>query len=178
MTVRRLVHLLSLAALLSLTACGLHLRGHDAADRQFAFHAIYIQAGGETTFTRTLRRGLEGYKLDVQQQPGKQQLTLDVLSESTDKQITALNASGHVIEYLLHYHVILRAYDAQQNDWIATTEIDLQRILPWDDTLVLAKLQEEQMLYDEMRADAAQQVLRRLAFARQPKPADSGDARP
>jgi LPS-assembly lipoprotein len=164
--VKRLARMLSLAALLSLTACGLHLRGHEASDRQFAFRAIYIQAPGETAFTRTLRRGLKAYKIDVEAQPGKQQVTLDVLGESTEKQITALNASGHVIEYLVHYRVSLRAYDAQHNDWLPVTEIELQRILPWDDTLVLAKLQEEQMLYDEMRTDAAQQVLRRLAYAR------------
>lgn len=165
---KRLAHLLSLAALLSLTACGLHLRGHDAADRQFAFHSIYVQAPTQTTFTRTLTRGLQAYKLDVELQPGKQDITVEVMSESTSKQITALNASGHVIEYLLHYRILLRAHDAQQSTWLPLTEIELQRILPWDDTLVLAKQQEEQMLYDEMRADAAQQVLRRLSYARPP----------
>jgi LPS-assembly lipoprotein len=167
---RRLAPMLLLAALLPLAGCGLHLRGHAATDKQFAFHSIYIQAPAETTFTRTLRRGLDAYKLDVEAAPGKQELTLLVTSESTDKQITALNASGHVIEYLLHYRVFLRAYDRQQNNWLPMTDIQLQRILPYDDTLILAKQQEEQMLYDEMRADAAQQVLRRLAYARAPRP--------
>jgi len=162
-------HMLLLAALLSLSACGLHLRGHDAADKQFAFRSIYIQAPGETTFTKTLRRNLESYQLAVQQVPGQSDLTLDVVYETTDKQITALNASGHVIEYLLRYRVSLRAYDRQQKDWLPASEIQLQRILPYDDTLVLAKQQEEQMLYDDMRLDAAQQVLRRLAYAR-PQP--------
>ncbi len=163
---RRLAPLLLLAALLPLAGCGLHLRGHAATDKQFAFHSIYIQAPGETTFTRTLRRALGAYKLDVQTAPGKQELTLAITSETTEKQITALNASGHVIEYLLHYRIFLRAYDQQQNNWLPITEIQLQRILPYDDTLILAKQQEEQMLYDEMRADAAQQVLRRLIYAR------------
>lgn len=164
----RLAHVLLLAALLSLTACGLHLRGHTPGGATFAFKSIYIQSAGDTTFARTLKRGLDAYKLDVEAQPGKQQLTLQVLSEATDKQITALNASGHVVEYLLHYRVSLRAYDAQQNNWLPLTEIELQRILPWDETLILAKQQEEQMLYAEMAADAAQQVLRRLAYAKPP----------
>ncbi len=155
-----------MAALLSLTACGLHLRGHGPTDKQFAFHSIYIQAPGETTFTKTLRRNLASYKLAVQSAPGQQDLTLNIVYETTDKQITALNASGHVIEYLLRYRVSLRAYDRQLNNWLPASEIQLQRILPYDDTLVLAKQQEEQMLYDDMRTDAAQQVLRRLAYAR------------
>jgi len=166
--------LLVLAALLSLTACGLHLRGRGPSDAQFAFHSIYIQAPGESAFTKTLRRELEGYKLTVEPTSGKQDLTLDVVFENTDKQITALNASGHVIEYLLRYRISLRAYDRQHNDWLPAAEIQLQRILPYDDTLVLAKQQEEVMLYDDMRTDAAQQVLRRLAYARPPKPENEG----
>jgi len=72
----------------------------------------------------------------------------------------------------LRYRVSLRAYDRQQNEWLHASEIQLQRIFPYDDTLVLAKEQEEKMLYEDMRMDAAQQVLRRLNFARPPQPAN------
>ncbi len=162
--------LLLAVAILSLSACGLHLRGHGSRDAQFSFHTIYIQAPGETAFTTALRHMLTGRKLAVATAPGQQDLTLLILGESTEKQITALNSSGHVIEYLLRYRITIRAYDRAQDDWIPITEIQLQRVLPYDDTLVLAKIQEEQMLYDDMRNDAAQQVVRRLAYARPPKP--------
>jgi LPS-assembly lipoprotein len=161
--------LLLAAAVMSLTGCGLHLRGHGSRDAQFAFHSVYIQAPGKTTFTTSLQRMLTGRKLTVVTAPGQQDLTLNIIYEATDKQITALNSSGHVIEYLLRYRVTLRVYDRQQDDWIPTTEIQLQRVLPYDDTLVLAKMQEEQLLYEDMRNDAAQQVMRRLAYARPPK---------
>ena len=157
---------------LSLTACGLHLRGHGLKEAQFAFHSIYIQSPGETPFTKAVRRGLESYKLEVPRAAGQSDLTLEIVYETTEKQITALNASGHVIEYLLRYRVSLRAYDRQQNEWLHASEIQLQRIFPYDDTLVLAKEQEEKMLYEDMRMDAAQQVLRRLNFARPPQPAN------
>ena len=166
----RLASLLLPAIVLLLAGCGMHLRGHGPEDAKFGFHVLYVQAPGETAFTKTLKMALEGYKLKVLQQPGQQELTLKVLYEKTDKQITALNASGHVIEYLLHYRVSIRAYDRQLNDWVPTTEIWLQRILPYDDTLILAKQQEEEMLYDDMRTDAAQQVMRRLSYARKPQP--------
>lgn len=164
--------------LLSLAACGFHLRGHDLRDAHFAFHSIYLHAPAETVFTKTLRRSLEGYKLDVLRTPGKSDLTLDIVYETSEKQITALNASGHVIEYLLRYRVSLHAYDRQQNEWLPATEIQLQRIFPYDDTQVLAKEQEEKLLYDDMRMDAAQQVVRRLNFARPPQPAKPADALP
>lgn len=154
------------AALLSLSACGLHLRGHGPTGARLPFNSIYLKAPAETMFTKTLRRNLAVLKVAVPAQPGNTDLTLDIVYEQTDKQITALNASGHVIEYLLRYRVSLRAYDRQQHDWLPASEIQLQRIFPYDDTLVLAKEQEEKMLYDDMRTDAAQQVLRRLAYAR------------
>lgn len=164
----RVMTVLTLTMLLG--ACGFHLRGHNLMDAQFSFHSIYIQAAGETTFTKILRRSLQSYKLEVPNTPGKSDLTLDIAYEGTEKQITALNASGHVIEYLLRYRVSLRAYDRQQSDWLPASEIQLQRIFPYDDTLVLAKEQEEKMLYDDMRMDAAQQVLRRLSLARPAQP--------
>lgn len=170
--------LLLLASLLSLTACGLHLRGHGGAESRFAFHSIVIEAPAETDFTKTLRRELKSYKLNVEPASGKQDLTLQVVSESTYKQITALNASGHVIEYMLHYQVMLRAYDRAHDDWMPLTQISLQRILPYDVTLVLAKQQEEQMLYKDMRVDAADQVLRRLAYLRPPKTPAAGVGQP
>jgi LPS-assembly lipoprotein len=160
------------ATLLLLTACGLHLRGHGINDAKFAFHSIYIQSPGETQFTKALRRGLESYKVEVSQAPEKSDLTLEIVYETKEKQITALNSSGHVIEYQLRYRISLRAYDRQQNEWLPATEIQQKRIFPYDDTLVLAKSQEEEMLYDDMRMDMAQQVLRRLNFARPPQPAN------
>jgi LPS-assembly lipoprotein len=160
----------TLMLILLLSACGFHLRGQNLQDAKFAFHSIYLKSPSETAFTKILRRNLEGYKLEVASESGKSELTLDIVYENTEKQITALNASGHVIEYLLHYRVSLRAYDRQQNEWLPAAEIQMQRVFPYDDTLVLAKEQEEKMLNDDMRMDAAQQVLRRLSHVHSPQP--------
>lgn len=170
--------LLLLSIALLLPACGLHLRGHGAAEQGFAFHSIYIQAPADTDFIKTLRHELGAYKVQVEPADGKQDVTLQITSESTDKQITALNASGHVVEYMLYYRVAFRAYDKQEDTWLPATRIQLQRVLPYDDTLVLAKQIEEQMLYKEMGVDAAQQVLRRLAYARPRKGDTSEDFQP
>jgi LPS-assembly lipoprotein len=74
-----------------------------------------------------------------------------------------------VLEYMLHYDVSLRAYDRQQQDWIVAGKITLQRYFPYDDTKILAKQQEEALLYKDMRTDAVQLILRRLSFARPPQ---------
>jgi LPS-assembly lipoprotein len=71
-----------------------------------------------------------------------------------------------VQEYQLFYRVSLRAYDSGQNDWLPADEISMSRILPYDDAQVLAKEQEEVVLYKDMRADAVAQTLRRLSRAK------------
>ncbi len=154
---------------LVLSGCGYHLRGHDLKGVQFPFHSVYIKAPAETPFVVALRRSLQSYKLEVTQSPDKADLTLEIVSEVPEKQITALSAAGHVIEYLLRYRVSLRAYDKQQEEWLPAAEITLQRIFPYDDTQVLAKEQEEALLYRDMRGDLVQQVMRRLALAKPPQ---------
>lgn len=162
------MRILLLSVFLLLAGCGWHVRGHGIEERQFAFHSIYIQAPSQSDFVVALRRELKRFGITVLDQPGKQDLTLHISYEHQRKEITALNASGQVIEYMLHYRVSLRVYDRHLNDWVPASEIWLQRILPYDNSLVLAKAQEEAMLYRDMETDAAEQVIRRLAYARPP----------
>jgi LPS-assembly lipoprotein len=93
-------------------------------------------------------------------------MILEVVSEQSVKQILSLSGSGRVQEFQLFYRINLRAYDNQQNDWLTPDEISLSRILPYDDTQVLAKEQEEAMLYKDMRSDAVAQTVRRLNRAK------------
>ena len=92
-----------------------------------------------------------------------------MVSETTDKQILSLSGAGRVREYRLQYRISLRAYDRKQQEWLAPEEITLQRDFSYDDTQVLAKQQEESLLYQNMRSDAVQQVLRRLNHVKAPQ---------
>ena len=88
------------------------------------------------------------------------------MSEASSKQILAISGAGQVREFQLHYRVSLRAYDKQMQDWLPADEITLQRTLTYDDAQILAKEQEEGLLYRDMRSDAVQQVMRRLSRAK------------
>jgi LPS-assembly lipoprotein len=88
------------------------------------------------------------------------------VSEASDKQILAISGSGQVREFQLRYRVSIRAYDKQMQDWLPADEISLQRSLTYDDAQILAKEQEEGLLYRDMRSDAVQQVMRRLSRAK------------
>jgi len=158
--------LLLLVATLSLAACGFHLRGSDLKGMQFAFQSLYLKKPGETPFVADLRRALTANKVTMTEKPDQAELVLEVVSEQTSKQILSLSGSGRVREYQLFYRVSLRAYDSQRNDWLQSEEIALSRILAYDDEQVLAKEQEESLLYKDMRTDAVAQAMRRLSRAK------------
>ncbi len=160
---------LTLLLLLALSACGFHLRGSNLKDVQFAFKSLYLKVPGETPFAADLRRALTANKVTLAKAPEQADVVLEVVSEQTAKQILSLSGSGRVQEYQLFYRVSLRAYDSKQNDWLPAEEIALSRIMPYDDTQVLAKEQEEALLYKDMRTDAVAQAVRRLTRAK-PQP--------
>lgn len=160
--------LLLLAAVLSLAACGFHVRGSNLKDVTFAFKSLYLKAPGESPFVKDLRHVLKANKVNMVKTADEAELVLEVVSEQATKQILSLTGAGRVQEYQLFYRVSLRAYDSQQNDWLPTDEISLSRILPWDDTQVLSKQQEEAALYKDMRSDAVGQAMRRLNRASPP----------
>ncbi len=157
--------LLLLAATLSLAACGFHLRGHGDQKVELAFESVYLKAAAESAFVADLRNALTFNKVAVRDIPGQATITLEIVSENSDKQILALSGAGRVREYQLRYRVSLRAYDSQSAVWLPEEEILLMRNMTYDDSQVLAKEQEEGLLYKDMRTDAVQQALRRLSRA-------------
>jgi LPS-assembly lipoprotein len=160
----RAILLLILA--LTLSACGFHLRGHNILEANFPFKSLYLKSAAPTPFVADLENSLELYQIKLSPTSAEADLTLDIVSERNDKQILALSGVGQVLEYQLSYRVSLRAYDKQLNDWLPAAEIVLQRTLAYDVSQVLAKEQEEALLYRDMRADAVQQVMRRLSRAK------------
>ncbi len=151
---------------LSLSSCGFHLRGRHAQIKAFSFASLYIKSAAPSPFVVDLESGLEVYKIKLVTTAAEADLTLDITSETSDKQISVLSGAGQVREFQLRYRVSLRAYDKQLNDWIPADEISLQRTLTFTGAEVLAKEQEEALLFKDMRADAVQQVIRRLSRAK------------
>lgn len=156
-----------------LSSCGFHLRGHNVKEKSFPFTSLYLKSAAPTPFIADLENSLELYKIKIAATAAGADLTLDIVSETSDKQILALSGAGQVLEYQLRYRVSLRAYDRQMMEWLPADEISLQRTLTYDPAQILAKEQEESLLYRDMRSDAVQQVMRRLSRARpRPDPAN------
>ena len=153
---------------LLLAACGFHLRGQGGFT--FPYQTLFIQtSNANAPFILDLKRAVQLYDVKLVDSPENAQLTLHIVSETMSKQILSLSDAGRVREYQLNYRVSLRAYDSKQQEWVPADEIVLQRYLSYDNTQVLAKEMEETLLYQDMRKDAVQQILRRLSLAKPPQ---------
>ncbi len=152
---------------LLLAACGFHLRGQGGFT--FPFQTLFILSpNANAPFILDLKRDVQLYNVKLVDSSENAQLTLHIVSETMSKQILSLSDAGRVREYQLNYRVSLRAYDIKLDEWVPPDEIVLQRYLSYDNTQVLAKEMEETLLYQDMRKDAVQQILRRLSLAKAP----------
>jgi LPS-assembly lipoprotein len=88
--------------------------------------------------------------------------------ETKQKEILSLTGTGRVREFQLRYRVGFRVHDGKGGDYVPQQTIQLTRDVSFNDSEVLAKESEEQLLYRDMQSDMVQQIMRRLASAQKP----------
>lgn len=148
---------------LLLASCGFQLRGQAA----LPFESIYVQTDGPSSFASQLARAVRaGSQTRVTDNPQDAQVTLQIIAEGRERAILSLSGSGRVREITLRYRVSYRLYDRKNKEHIPPSEILLRRDLSYSDTDVIAKEQEEALLYRDMQSDAVQQLVRRLQVTR------------
>ena len=161
---------------LSLAACGFQLRGVAT----LPFESLYLDGGGNPALAAEIGRAIRsGSHTRLTDTPADAQAVLQVQGAAREKRILSLSGAGRVREYQLIYRVNFRLIDKDNRDLIPSQPIELRRDLPYDDTQVLAKEQEEILLYRDMQSDAIMQLMRRLAKASpQTAGAPQGDSDP
>jgi LPS-assembly lipoprotein len=158
------VRRLALLAVLVLAGCGFQLRG--TAD--VPFQSVFV-AGATGGIALDLKRQIEaGTRAKVLDAPAGADAILAFTQEVRDKEILSLTGTGRVREFRLNYRVGFRLHDGKGGDFIPPNTIVLSRDVTFNDSEVLAKEAEEQLLFRDMQADMVSQIMRRIAAA--PKP--------
>ena len=156
----------ALALALLAAGCGFQLRG--TAD--VPFQKIYVY-GANSGIALDLKRQLEaGTNATVLNNPAEADAVLVFTQELRDKEILSLTGTGRVREFRLNYRVGFRLHDGKGGDFLPQNTITLSRDVTFNDSEVLAKEAEEQLLFRDMQADMVQQIMRRIAAARKPVP--------
>jgi LPS-assembly lipoprotein len=155
---------LALALALVLAGCGFRLRG----TAEVPFETLYVP-GATSGIALDLKRNIQaGTKARVVDDPGKADAVIQFIEETRQKEILSLTGTGRVREFQLRYRVGFRVHDGKGAEYVPPNTIQLTRDVTFNDAEILAKEQEEQLLFRDMQIDMVQQILRRLAAAKRP----------
>jgi LPS-assembly lipoprotein len=150
-----------------LAGCGFRLRG----TAEVPFETLYLP-GATSGIALDLKRYIQaGTNARVVDDAAKADAIMQFTEEGRLKEVLSLTGTGKVREFQLRYRVGFRVHDGKGTDFVPQSVIQLTRDVTFNDTEILAKEQEEQILFRDMQTDMVQQILRRLAAAKRQKPA-------
>jgi LPS-assembly lipoprotein len=150
--------------LLLVAGCGFRLRG----TAELPFEALYVP-GATAGMALELKRNLEaGSRARVVDDPKLADAVIQFTEEAKQKEILSLTGTGRVREFQLRYRVGWRVHDGKGGEYVPQNTIQLTRDVTFNDAEILAKEQEEQLLFRDMQNDMVQQIMRRLAAAKRP----------
>lgn len=149
---------------LLVAGCGFRLRG----TAEVPFGSVYIPNATAGIALDLKRNILAGTKAKVVDDAKNAEAVLQFTEETRQKEILSLTSAGRVREFLLRYRVGFRVHDGKGADFVPQNTIALTRDVTFNDAEILAKEQEEQLLFRDMQIDMVQQIMRRLAAAKRP----------
>jgi len=148
--------------LLTLSACGFHLRGAQQSTA-VTVEKVYVSTQAAGKVATAVKLQLPGAGSRVVASAADAGLTLELEKEYFDRSVLSVSpTTGKVEEYQLTLSVAMSVTDANGKTLLADEEIRLTRDYTFDEGAVLGKGEEEQVLRTEMIAQAAAQILRRL----------------
>jgi len=162
-TIRRVSSLIPIVALSLLAACGFHLRG--AYTLPESIQPIAIEGDAASGIARALRDSLERNGAALASAPEAAATHIVVLDENRQRRVLSVGASAKADEYELRYTVrwkLSRGTGSEASDLIPASTMETRRDYVFDSTGVLAKQNEEETLYDDMRKELAGRIVSRL----------------
>ena len=146
---------------LSLTGCGFQLRGSVGVSEALQPLRVECQPPSPQLLCDALTGQLQasGIRLTDQQQAA----TLKLSGFRQERRANAITARASAEEFTIRQTVNVGVISANQVPLLAPDKVSATDTLRWDETNVLAKRREEQMLLEEISQRLAQQILFRLA---------------
>lgn len=146
------------------SSCGFHLRGTEALPPQLNYVAI-SSAQAHAPLARALVKRLDVYNIDggtlaASPAPAKTVL-IHLQPEKLERRLLSVFATGQVAEYELIYGVRYQVVFPDKDPLDAYFEV--LRDYQDDPEQVLAKSRELDIVLDEMRDEAADKIIRRIA---------------
>ncbi len=147
--------------ILLITSCGFQLR--VAKNLPIEMDRTYISTEDEySIFYRQLKKGLYERGVEVVESPVDATAVFNILQEDTGQRVLSVSGRNVVREYEVFYRVF---YSIQTKDKLIKSpqEEILTRDYTYDETLVLGKEREENLLREAIADDLVRIILMQLA---------------
>ena len=161
--------LLALVLAAALTGCGFHLRG--AGSGNLPYRTMYIELPETADVNIWLQRYIRASgSTRIVDDAESAEAIFQQLADGHQKSILSVNTSGRVREYRLQLNYSFRIVNRQGKVLVPPNEINLTRDITYDDSNVLAKNLEENLLWRDMTNDLVNQIMRRLSIVKPKHP--------
>ena len=147
--------------LVLMVGCGFHLQGRQPLPAQFA--NTYVDTEDEhTDFVQELRKSLLASNVHVIPTMGSATAIIDVIDDELTERILSVSAQNIPTEYELTYKVKF-SVKSEGNTLIDQEEITATRDISFEESQLLAKEREQEILRAALARDLVALVMRRLA---------------
>ncbi len=148
--------------LLSLTACGYHLRG-SASGGQLNVTRVTLELPNIRMISLELQDQLIIRDIEILNDPSDAQRILSLTDEQYERRVLSVDeTTGKVTEYELEYSVYLQIFDPERNALMPPQRISMLRDVTYDPNAPIGKFAEEELIREDMIQNAANTILFRL----------------
>lgn len=151
--------LLLACAIMPLAACGFKLRGSQTLPVETIYLALPVNSAVGAEITRLLRSSTNARVVTERKEA---QAVFELLGESREREVVAINSQGRVSEFQIRLRARFRVIDASGQELIAPTDLIARRDISFNESDLLAKESEESLLYRDMQSDLVRQMVNRL----------------
>ena len=148
--------------LLASSGCGYHLRG--SLDSSQALKNIYV-FGATSALNSEILAIVKASKSSMAASPNEASVVIKILKEDMRTRILSIGAAGKSSESELDYYLRFQYYDNKENALMDEQTIEMAREFFNDQTAVLAKDNEEQIIRKEMYKQVARMLIARAQIA-------------
>ena len=161
MQTKALAWLSLLAGVLLASGCGFHLQGSGSLPEGMRKFYV-ITADQVTPFAVELRRAIERSGGQLTNTSAEADTVVRIQRDRSGRRVLSVSARNTPQEFEIFY-VVEYSIDRAGKEVVPRQRLELTRNISFDESQLLAKDREEQILRDAMARDLAGQVLRRLA---------------
>jgi LPS-assembly lipoprotein len=147
-----------ISTILLISSCGFQLRG--SMDLSGNISPLYIEQGSAFELAREIKGLVVKNKVAITDVAAKAKAQLTLVNESRSRRVLSVDSNGRAREYMLTYTVNITI--KIQHAKVMQDSVSLSRSLLFDPDTVLAATNEAEILYRDMRKDAARLVLLKL----------------